>query len=276
MDLHEPYIIFNNRLKRHFSIGISKLKQIKLNRTWSDLARRGARLLGNLHTKIESVCNDDFIRSIINIYDDKLRYIDENLAKLFLFLEKEGLLDHTFLILTSDHGQEFLEHDGVGHGRGNLHDEIIHIPMILFGPEIKKHTEKRMVSQLDIAPTILKLFGINPPKQFRGKPLINNNDKKPYVISEGYTYAQTDKIYAIRTKRWKYIKTIKNNQALLYDLEKDPKETKNIISEEKAKAKEFEAILNKHLLWEKRIRIQRALIYEKERINKKLKKLKNT
>ena len=275
MDLHEPYIIFNTYLHRHYSQGISKLKQIKLDRTWSKLAKKGAQDPGGLHTKTEHSYDTDFIREVVNIYDDKLYYIDENLTKLFFFLEKEGLLDRTFLILTSDHGQEFLEHGGVGHGRGNLHDEIIHIPLVLFGLGQKKREEKCLVSQLDIAPTILQFFEINSPKEIRGKPLINNDeDKNHYVISEGYTYAQSDEIYAVRTETWKYIRTIKKNYVTLYNLGKDPKETKNLIDEEKEKARELEAIINKHLLQEEKIRMQRTLTYEKERIRRRLKKLK--
>ena len=107
-----------------------------------------------------------------------------------------------------------------------------------------------------------------------GKPLISD-DKKDYVISEGYTYAQTDKIYVVRTERWKYMRTIKGNQAVLYNSEKDPKETKNVINEAEAKAREFEAVINKHISWEKKIRMQRALIYEKELIRMKLRKLRD-
>ena len=274
MDLHEPYIIFNAHFDRRYSRNISKLKQIRLDRTWSKIAKKGAQHPGGLDVKRGDMRNADFIREVVDIYDDKLRYIDENLARLFSFLEKEGLLDCTFLLLTSDHGQEFLEHGGVGHGRGNLHDEIIRIPLILFGPGIGRYEEKRLVQQLDIAPTILQLFEISPPKELRGNPLISD-DKRDYVISEGYTYAQTDKIYAVRTERWKYMRTIKGNQAVLYNLEKDPKETKNVINEEEAKAREFEAVINKHIHWEKKIRMQRALIYEKELIRMKLRKLRD-
>jgi len=79
--------------------------------------------------------------------------------------------------------------------------------------------------------------------------------------------------YAIRTEKWKYI--CGKNQYELYNLEKDPKETRNITNEEKAKSKEFEVIIKEHMLWEEKLQKQRTITYEKERMRRKIKKLKS-
>ena len=261
MDLHEPYLLFNTRVKRKYSRKISRLSQVNLNRAWKRALED--RVSKRTHASV---------RSIIDIYDDNLRYIDYNLNELFSFLSSKELVDSPLMILSSDHGQEFLDHGRVGHGSGNLYDEILHIPLILFGPGIQNRLNRSLVSQLDIALTILKFFEIIAPKDYRGYDALSSHTNR-FILSEGYTRAQAQRIYAVRTEKWKYIGT-KKQLAQFYNLEKDPKETKNVIDEEEAEAKEFEAIIEEHIEWEEKLRRQRAIVYEKERIRRKIRKLK--
>lgn len=61
----------------------------------------------------------------------------------------------------------------------------------------------------------------------------------------------------------------------MYNLEKDPKETKNVLDDEKAKAKEFQSVIEQHTLWEEKMRTLRATLIEKERLRRRLRKLKS-
>jgi arylsulfatase A-like enzyme len=260
MDLHEPYSILNMNIKRKYSKNISRLTHAKLL-TKQDIGQED-------------------IENIINIYDDKLRYVDENLKELFDFLENEKLTNNTAIILTSDHGQEFLDHGHYGHS-ARFYDENIHIPLILFGPEIEKQINDKLVSQIDITPTVLYFYNILVPKGYHGHNLLSNH-ANDYIISEAAhnekgVYIQGHKIfpskfrtYAIRTKNWKYIH--KEKECDLYDLRKDPKEEHNISNTHEEIGNEFSKILEYHLTERKIIHQEKN---EKEEIGQKIKELKN-
>jgi arylsulfatase A-like enzyme len=102
------------------------------------------------------------------VYDGALRYMDDQLAKLFTLLGQRGLLDDTMVVITADHGEEFWEHGvaetelydcsvrphtGVGHGQ-NQFQELLSVPLIIAGPGIKQGVVQERVSLLDVPATI--------------------------------------------------------------------------------------------------------------------------
>jgi arylsulfatase A-like enzyme len=95
-------------------------------------------------------------------YDGEIAYIDREIGRLIEFLDGRDLLDHTILIVTSDHGQEFFEHGGYGHGR-SLYNEVVQIPLIMVYPgKIPPGTSiSANVRHIDIAPTIFDYCGID-------------------------------------------------------------------------------------------------------------------
>jgi len=87
-------------------------------------------------------------------YDNNLRYIDDELARLFEVLDEED----TVLVL-SDHGEEFWDHGDFEHGH-TLYDELLRIPMILRSPGINSGRYEVPVSMLDVAPTLAQAGGV--------------------------------------------------------------------------------------------------------------------
>src|SRR5206468_9772239 len=69
------------------------------------------------------------------LYDREIRFADDELRRLFAALEADGRLAHTLVVLTSDHGEEFLEHGYIGHG-ATLPDEVLRVPLPFLGPGI--------------------------------------------------------------------------------------------------------------------------------------------
>lgn len=266
MDLHEPHLVFDEKFERKYSRKMSRLSQAKF---LIDVTQRQV--------------GPKNIRDIIDMYDDKLRYVDQNIKELFHFLDREGLIDHTLIVLTSDHGQELLDHGCFGH-TARFYDEYLHIPILLFGPGIKAQVNSSLTSLMDIAPTILNFYGIATPNEYRGYNLLSTPTNR-FIISEAShneeglyisghkIFASKFRTYAIRTEKWKYIHGEK--QCELYNLEKDPKEKKNVIDKEEAKAKEFKATIMEHISWEEKLQKQNAITYQKERIRRKIKKRKS-
>ncbi len=103
------------------------------------------------------------------LYDREIRFLDDQLRALHATLEELGLARRTLLVITSDHGEEFLEHGGIGHA-ANVHAEVTNVPLILVGPGIP---QGRRVSQVfghrDLMPTLLAWLGVPAPETVRGR-----------------------------------------------------------------------------------------------------------
>jgi arylsulfatase A-like enzyme len=261
MDTHEPYIKSRKQKTYSFSKNISKILVTKI--------------LLHIENKIFS---KDVIDTIMDLYDDNIKYIDKNIKNLYDYLEKNNLTSNTILIITSDHGQQFLDHGEFGH-TAFFYDELLHIPLIIHGRTSKKSNQ--LVQHLDIAPTILSIFGLTPPSTYLGQDLFSLNDTY-YVISEtahnakgvyiekNVVFPSHFKSYSIRTKDWKYI--VRKNTEELYNLRKDPKEKKNLSHVEHERIKVFQTIIQDHIRKEKEV-IERRRIKNKLNTLKKQKKL---
>ena len=105
------------------------------------------------------------------LYDGGIRYADEVLAGLFGELESLGLLGETTIVITSDHGEEFLEHGRVGHTQ--IYPETLRVPLLVLHPDLEAGLRVREVVQsIDIAPTVLELAGVAPLKAAAGNSLV--------------------------------------------------------------------------------------------------------
>ena len=99
-------------------------------------------------------------RHLADLYDASIRQLDDQLGPFFEELRVGGLWDRTLVIVTSDHGEELLEHGTVLHSHV-LYQESLHIPLILAGADLPQGTRiPEPVSLVDITPTILALYGL--------------------------------------------------------------------------------------------------------------------
>jgi len=106
----------------------------------------------------------ELIRETIRMYDSEIRYVDQEFEKLLAGLRQRGLLDEgDWLILTSDHGEEFYEHGRFGHGQSLFEDQL-HVPLIVVGPGVKPGArQKQEVNMLDIHQTVAEIIGFEWP-----------------------------------------------------------------------------------------------------------------
>jgi arylsulfatase len=104
------------------------------------------------------------------LYDGEIRFVDSQLARLLDRLGTTGEGERTVLVLTADHGEEFLDHGGVGHGQ-TLYEEVLHVPLLIVGPETPATRVPDPVETVDILPTLLELTGQEIPEGLPGRPL---------------------------------------------------------------------------------------------------------
>ncbi len=94
-------------------------------------------------------------------YDGEIRSVDERVAELFTRLDELGIYDEAIVVVTSDHGEQFFEHDSLKHAT-TVYQEEITVPLIVRDPSQKKRGRvvADPVETIDIVPTVLERFGI--------------------------------------------------------------------------------------------------------------------
>jgi len=177
------------------------------------------------------------LSNLIALYDSEINYVDFHLGKL---IQKFELDKNTLVIITSEHGEEFLEHGHLCHGK-NLHQETIHIPLIVKLPNsTKKEIVDKYVNLVDIMPTILHILNINPPEQTLGKSFWKKGDllfrlKETLLRKDTseYNFAELKStIKTIMTPEWKYIYNYRNKTEQLYNIKSDSLELNNLVDKE--------------------------------------------
>jgi len=169
---------------------------------------------------------------VVSQYDGEIRWTDRLLGRLFERLRARGLWEDTAIIVTSDHGEEFFDHGGKGH-KNTLYEEVVHVPLVLKPPgrsEPPRHG--RLVSLLDLFPTIRELAGLPGRPEERpchGRSLLGAASDPPGpIFFELQSPPQIDvrhrSIMAIREGDRKLIIDTNNPHREYFDLATDPGE----------------------------------------------------
>jgi len=103
------------------------------------------------------------VEEVVAAYDQEIAYTDHNFGELVAELKRRGWYDNSIIVVTADHGEEFLDHGGLVHGH-TLFEELVRVPLLLKLPG-NRHagtSASDPVSVMDIAPTILRQAGLAP------------------------------------------------------------------------------------------------------------------
>lgn len=104
------------------------------------------------------------LRHVRALYDGEVAYADEQFGRLLAELDRAPSTRAPILIVTSDHGEEFLEHGKLDHGQ-TLFEEVIRIPLVIrWRGRIEPQDVNVPVSLVDVFPTLLELAGVPPPR----------------------------------------------------------------------------------------------------------------
>lgn len=201
--------------------------------------RWGRRLLrswlGGLISK--GVRSMDYVRAL---YDAEIAYTDEKVRILLERLDDLGIAGDTMIVITSDHGESMGEHN-IFFDHHGLYEWDVRVPLIIRYPGVFPRGKRigRMVQHTDIVPTILDAAGVPAPGHVSGRSLLS-------LISGGWGGYERVLLMentrmtkrAIRTERWKLIQTVRPDPygkpagyLELYDVERDPGETRNLAEE---------------------------------------------
>jgi arylsulfatase A-like enzyme len=164
------------------------------------------------------------LTAMSDAYDEGIRYVDDRLGEVLEALKQRGLYDNTLVIVTADHGEEFLEHGMLGHGE-SLYDEVIRVPLIVKFPCPGSHCGHRRIDSqvelVDIFPTLMQVADLEPGETLVGRSLLD-------PLAEGRNaYSEWEQSVSLRTPQWKLIYEQQEDSGELYHLTEDPGEKRN-------------------------------------------------
>lgn len=162
------------------------------------------------------------IEHLIALYDGEIREMDTELGSLLETITRYA--PNSIVIILSDHGEEFGEHNG-GFLHSQMYEETLRVPLIIRHPDYSGGRISERVSLIDLAPTILNMLSVENVEGFQGSALVSAMKREPVekiVFSE---YPLREKYSLIRVGR----KIILSERGLeLYGLEQDPGELHNL------------------------------------------------
>jgi len=167
--------------------------------------------------------------------------IDREVGRIVEALAARKLTENTVIVFTSDNGF-FLGDRGLS-DKWFMYEESLRTPLIIFDPRQKGEAHGRLESamtlNIDFAPTLLELAGVNPPAGMQGRslaPLLANHRPIKWRSDFFYEHHYAPQIIppseGVRTERWAYIRWINTQPTVeeLYDLKADPAESRNLIA----------------------------------------------
>jgi len=214
---------------------------------------------------------------LIARYDAEISLIDESIGRLIDSLAELGLDHETLVVLTADHGEEFLEHDFVEHA-WTLYDEVLMVPLLFWAPGLlKPQRVGEAVSLVDVLPTLRSVLG--EADETSGKSLLQRNgdsfvaSPQPHPVVSELLVPHRAILRSFVDDDWKYIASQRWLEAderaaaiaidiragegapgvwgpvvreELYDLRSDPGERNNRIGDMPEKRAEFAALYDQH------------------------------
>ena len=181
---------------------------------------------------------------LVDLYDAEIRYADEQIGRLVETVR--GTAPETAFLCTSDHGEEFYEHGGYSHNP-SMYDEVIHVPLVLSGPDVGSARPDVEVELLDVAPTVHDLAGVDSPATYRGRSVLDRVETGESAAAISETENADGLRLSIRRDGWKYIWDQGEGTEELYDLAADPGEHENVVEADPEARASLRARLEEHV-----------------------------
>ena len=167
----------------------------------------------------------DFGKSPAACFDAEMKRLDICLKRLLDHLKTKGIYDDSVIALLSDHGTGLGEH---GRLAGFLpYEEQIRIPMLLKAPGLKARRSRRLVSSLDLAPSLFTALGLVVPKRFMGLNFLEEDSESRSRKRPLISFCAFQDSYAVIDPQGRYKLHFHRRKAYaaLFDLQKGPRGT---------------------------------------------------
>ncbi len=228
-----PFFLFLHLLDPHMPYDPAPAVAGRFTADYEGSLKAPIRPKGGFIKKIkrrESNLDEADIEFLRGLYDEEIAFVDQQLGLLLEGLEERGILESGLVILTADHGEELLDHGSFEHGH-SMYQEVLHIPLMVWGQSVMPGRRLDPVSLVDILPTVVDALGLPFSSPVDGISLwasLSRGKKLPKraLLAQNSLYGSQRQTLV----EWPYklIVNLEREQVLLFDLEKDPGETTNL------------------------------------------------
>ena len=225
MDVHSPY-----RPPKGFNRFASDKRSV---RVLKDLGQRGFLGLQRAIREGTLELSPEYRARLVDLYDDEVLAMDAKVGELVAAVRERH--PDTVFVVTADHGEEFLEHGGIGHAE-TLYDEVLRVPLIVAGPGVAKGVRvPALVSLADVVPTVLDVLAAPVPAGLDGQSLAGALRGETLERDDAVVALQTSShdgkqaLRGVRATARKLLHDDLRGRRELYDLEHDPDERTNLL-----------------------------------------------
>ncbi|MBX0303035.1 sulfatase [Haloarcula salinisoli] len=229
METHSPYFPPGDYRTKYLSERVSD------GRIW--------RLNDRLHTEPDSLTEAE-VSIISQLYNGSLRYLDDQIGRLFDGLRERDLWDDSAVAFSADHGEQFREHGELTHC-AKPYEEGVHVPLLFRIPDEHLTDIDGVTSTIDIAPTLLDIAfdDPRPSEKYHGQSLVPVLGGEAEIDGDRAVFSQdaseagretnlAHRITGCRTADWKYITSVQDDfETLLFALQSDPGEQENVVAD---------------------------------------------
>ncbi len=236
----EPFFMFCNYMEAHAPYSPPRPFNSQFSKSPVPLI---SKLMLPFTTVFEN--NYDSVQNFsLSQYDGEIAYLDLYLGRLFDFLKKKGLYDSALIVISSDHGELFGEHNLYTHNN-LLYEGVIKVPLLIKHPYQKQTgLNTTLITLSDVFATILDISGVSAPENISGVSYGNNTGP---AVAQFYKKSIGEH-YAIYDGSYKFMYYEKNKQPELYNVKHDPEEKNNLYRSEASIAARLERKLHE---WKK-------------------------
>jgi len=181
----------------------------------------------------------------VDRYDGEIAFTDLHIGRVLRTLEETGQDRDTIVVVFSDHGEEFGDHGGYLHGH-TLYAELVRVPLLIRAPGIAPRRCAQLVRTVDVLPTVLDLIGLRPPAGIEGRSVRTAMEGRELRELPALVEVRTEvaTLSAVVEGRYKLVRSLQEGAApLLFDLEADPGETRDVADADPERVEEMSARL---------------------------------
>jgi arylsulfatase A-like enzyme len=176
------------------------------------------------------------------LYDSEVAFTDRAIGRLLDGLKAQGVDEKTLVVITADHGEEFLDHGGLFHGK-TLYGEVLHVPLLARLPGLPPGVDARAVASVDLFPTLLDALGVPAPEGIAGRSLLRRATGQDEIAAAGapgtddlelrpiFSELDTTKGVPLRCVTMgglKLVRDLGSGARQLFDLTADPREQRDL------------------------------------------------
>ena len=244
-DVHHPY--YPEKLGTSESSVPPAIKK-KYGRNSANYTEMEKRLIDSVQDGTKPLLNHER-KYLIDNYNREITLLDKKVGKMLDDLKDQDLYDDSLIIITSDHGESFGEHNLMLHGI-SLYEDNLHVPLLVKYPSGEKSTgtKEHPVSLTGIMPTILSYLSIPVPKDVQGVPFDDQDGQT--ILAQNYISTNTkgqqqfrSDMISLQQNDFKYIRFVQT-QDQLFNLREDPEELHNIVDTEGVTTEAMQQALN--------------------------------